>query len=645
MSAESVMIQRSWRAADARLDDEPKVITDEPDEDEPKQVVADPTMVVADYDCNGDGEPDCGKWNYQMSMCHNQYYCGLRYKFGDWTLGHSCRCRRCHTKDLLGTAFSDTKLQHPWAFNALSWGTFRSWADHLDTCSPWIMPKSDQDLQNALAYAAEQGYRVRISGAAHSSGGLVTDGRDKNVFVISLAEYTAPGEWEFGIRPMPDGSKRATVNAGWTQAHLFAKIRPLGFFVPAQTMGYFFQIGGVVANSVHGGAYDRGFIHSYVTRLRVMGHDGRIRVIDEEEELRYWRCSYGLLGIILGVEFQLEYRVELQMYTITKKMPSWSEKELWRFIKRDAEADLPAEVGKVGGNSTRQAFSGEFFLDFLNDEHLPTMMGYVQKTNRSVDISFEGELGIPAGVHGSYYELLTKSIKHDWHGRMTWGQAARREGAPPVEVASIDVNDLLRRLRALGLAKQLSMAVMRHIPGFVKSQSDKVNDGFWETEAPATISAAYFVPPENIFAAMDKLKQVQFESLGSKEFVWNLPGEFRFVHIRDMAVLQPVEAGRWVTMQMLSFEDLAKHDQAWKRPFKQMEDYLVDKLGAKPHMGKLWGFGATEDGTIEPFSDQFSCRLFSDKAKAKFMAYRREQDPKDMFFSGLGVKLMRPCRK
>merc|ERR1719158_392357 len=34
-----------------------------------------------EYDCNGDGVDDCGRWNYQLGMCHNQVYCGHIYRY------------------------------------------------------------------------------------------------------------------------------------------------------------------------------------------------------------------------------------------------------------------------------------------------------------------------------------------------------------------------------------------------------------------------------------------------------------------------------------------------------------------------------------------------------------------------------------
>ena len=47
-----------------------------------------------DYDCNGDGITECGDWSYLGARCEdNDGQCEYRYKFGDYLLDHSCRCK------------------------------------------------------------------------------------------------------------------------------------------------------------------------------------------------------------------------------------------------------------------------------------------------------------------------------------------------------------------------------------------------------------------------------------------------------------------------------------------------------------------------------------------------------------------------
>lgn len=77
--------------------------------------------------------------------------------------------------------------------------------------------------------------------------------------------------------------------------------------------GRYFTVGGVVANMVHGAGNNHGFIHEDVTSLLVMLANGNIIEITDEEELKYWRNSAGLLGIILAVEFSLLQDTGFQM--------------------------------------------------------------------------------------------------------------------------------------------------------------------------------------------------------------------------------------------------------------------------------------------------------------------------------------------
>ena len=148
---------------------------------------------------------------------------------------------------------------------------------------------------------------------------------------------------------------------------------------------------------------------------------------------------------------------------------------------------------------------------------------------------------------------------------------------------------MLKSLKAFPLAKIMSSAAITNIPRLARTLSKKVNDGFFLTQSAEALAAAYFVEPSKAFAAMDYLRDVQLASRGSEDFMWSLLGEFRFIRVQDSAVLQLVRAGLFFNAQMIFFADLARDEQAWKRDFKVVEDHWVNKLGVKPHMGKLWG--------------------------------------------------------
>jgi len=585
-------------------------------------------------------------------MCANRVHCAHQYKFPDMTLGASCRCVRCNLPEYQGTAFHDSFLRSPHPSMALPWGTFRNWEEHMMTCAQWLQPKSEGAIRDLLAYARMKGYNVRIGGTAHSAGGLITDGQDTNTFVISLGEFKSYDPyWEFDFHGEP-GARRATVNAGWTQLHLFKRTRPHGYFVPAQTAGYFFALGGIVANSVHGGAYNAGFVNEYVTALRVMDYEGHIHIIDKEEDLRHWRCSFGLLGIILGIEFKLEHRSLLEMYSVKRKLDSWNEEEFWKFIMDDAEANIPLSSVPLGAESrarlqsSQKSWNGEYFIDFLNSGRsgdTPTMFSFSQKMNENASDVLEN--GIPENVDQNYQAILDEKVTDGWHGEMTWSEAARRDGAPPIAIAGVqlDINAGLDAFKWLGLARLMTSSAISQMPSMIRQQRKKVNDGFFLTRSPAALAGAFFVKPNKAFAAMNKVRQHVLNSRGSKSFTWNLPGEFRFIRVADKATLQPMEAGLWFNAQMISFSDLAENDQAWRREFKAVEDYWVKELDARPHMGKLWGLEEVADGDIEPFSPSYACTIYSQATKNTFNAYRKTWDPDGLFFAGLGPKLLSPC--
>merc|ERR1719277_2219435 len=192
-------------------------------------------------------------------------------------------------------------------------------------------------------------------------------------------------------------------------------------------------------------------------------------------------------------------------------------------------------------------------------------MVYSQKANSSVDDDFKGELGIPEKIAENYEAQMSKRVEsRTGHKAMSWGVSARRDGAPPVKILGENANQLIGDLRSKSMAKIMSGQSIEQMPGIIRDQSNKLNDGFFLTDAPAALAASYFIKPEFAFKAMDFLRTVQLESFSaeSKDFFWNLPGESRFIKVTDTAVLQPVGPGVWYNAEMISFPDLAKDTQS-----------------------------------------------------------------------------------
>lgn len=642
-----------------------------------------------EYDCNGDGrhdpESECGAWDYAHFRCKNSASnCQYAYKFGDWTLDQSCRCKFCATQK---NAFGDDNLRNPSAEqntevsrSTLFWDVFRGWggAPTPDTCAPWVMPKSDADVANLLAYAKSKNYTVRISGAGHSAPGIVTDGLDDHVFVTSLGTYTAPEEYNFQLNesdtdcgepgsfvgdtlntPNKGTCITAWFNAGFSLFNVASLIRPHNLFTAANPAGYFFQVGGVIANSVHGPGYDNGFLFETVLAMRVMDASGKIHLVTSEKDLRYWRHSYGLLGIILAVKFKLEKRNGMHMTSIEKEF-DWSEQSFWDFVLKTAEAGVTAtdlgltesiikEVDLRGRGET--SFAGHYFCDYItsSDEN-PTAkcLVYQQKKNEFADVDKNAKTdGIPPSVDENYKAIGQKKVRaseFQENLQIPFETAARRDGAPPVMILGIDVHDLLSTFKIFPLAKLLVGAALGQIAADVKDMNLKTNDGYYLTGAPAVPFAAWYLKPEKAFQAFSAVRKAHRDSRSDPDFTFSLPSEFRIIQTADTAILQPIPAGRWVNTELLTFSSLSKSDLGWKRAYAKLEKYFVDELGGVPHMGKMYGF--KDHGTkVDLFDEQFTrCKIYSSAQKQAFQAYRQKWDPEGLFYQGQGTKLLKECR-
>jgi len=168
-----------------------------------------------------------------------------------------------------------------------------------------------------------------------------------------------------------------------------------------------------------------------------------------------------------------------------------------------------------------------------------------------------------------------------------------------------------------------------------------MNDGFYAYKVPQVVFSSYFIPPENLFKAMDVLAKNYKDHENSDAFEWNAPAELRFITVSDDAVLNPVPAGVWANAEFMSFPINGKPDQGWKSAFMAVEKEW-EKLGAKPHLGKFWGF-EENDGRVEPYQPSKACTIYSEAQKATFNEYRHQVDPDGLFAGGSAMLLLAPC--
>eukprot|EP00122_Pirum_gemmata_P002464 Pgem_evm1s2219 len=86
--------------------------------------------------------------------------------------------------------------------------------------------------------------------------------------------------------------------------------------------------------------------------LYIIIKKGNIQIV-EGEDLRNWKQSYGLLGLILGVEFFLEERTHFRMFTTKQTLSkNYDKLEFLTFLQKMQNNNL----------------AGEYFFDLNNNE-------------------------------------------------------------------------------------------------------------------------------------------------------------------------------------------------------------------------------------------------------------------------------------
>jgi len=367
--------------------------------------------------------------------------------------------------------------------------------------------------------------------------------------------------------------------------------------------------------------------------MRVMLWDGTIQVI-EGDDIRNWRSSYGLLGVLLAVETEVIHRDTFEMYTTLSDYQDWNEENFWKFVAQDAEADLDLSFfpGSKDYNMTREGAYGEFFLDFLTDTHGTAQFrtqGVLWKT--------------PANpkVHKTEAELRAAYVKSEESTGII-----REQGGAKIDI----LNDILHGAPFTNSATAANLLMHSNFIGqsvYVNTASNTVNDGYWVQGAPNVNIAAYFVPIENSFEAFDYVRsQVRERHYGgnSQCFRFNNPVEYRFVQVTDDSLLQIVPPGNYVVSEILGFVDAAPSGDSWQRAYAEIECDWTTRLGGKPHLMKLHSFGEDEDGNMEPNQPCRSCSYFTDEQKQKFETIRKQYDPHGMFASGSAYNvLLAPC--
>ena len=162
-------------------------------------------------------------------------------------------------------------------------------------------PRSEEEVLELLDHNRDRSIRVVASRHGWSDGiktvGLSIDLRHLDHVRINEAAQTV------------------TVGAGCKIKHLLRQLKPCGLTLPSVGLIDEQTVAGATANATHGSG--KHSLSHYVRSVRVAHFHGRtgeapITKLDSGKELQTARCSLGLLGVVVEIEFEVrsEYRIQ-----------------------------------------------------------------------------------------------------------------------------------------------------------------------------------------------------------------------------------------------------------------------------------------------------------------------------------------------
>jgi hypothetical protein len=448
-------------------------------------------------------------------------------------------------------------------------------------------------------------------------------------------------------------SCRAWVNAGWTVAKLYERVHTQypRFFLPSQPAGPAFTIAGMVLSSVHGAAVGFGLIGEAVRALRVIGADGVPRIISDEAELRCWRCSFGLLGVITHVELQL---VRLRDFRAVPR-----ELSLPMPLARDEPQSLEALRAAVLTDTLSEPWQEYYFNPYTgrllriawamstlaHDAPLPPPAPIQCSPNGSAGGAFA-----PGAPKLMMCDVLTAS-----HFAPNFVEKARWSKAGCASAIDLTMSELARALQADALTG---------------------HDLLFLEHAATSVCLCYFLPVDrgllNLHRALAAVARIATELRESDApYKFDLPVSFRFVRGSERALLSPLsstlttsaaaagsaavseaglaggsaagsEAQLYLAIELPTFTGRSIDPTFGEQDSEAMRSFLdafarierewraISPI-ARPHLGKLFGLSRGADGRMMPFDADVARAAIAPHKRARFREKMLALDPEGIF--------------
>ncbi|MES2966317.1 MAG: FAD-binding oxidoreductase [Patescibacteria group bacterium] len=328
---------------------------------------------------------------------------------------------------------------------------------------------SEEDVANALAYAATRDLQVSVAGVKHSMGGQAFA---KGALVLDMTSFNAI--------TLNATSSTVIVRAGATWHEIQKVIHPQFAIMSMQSTDVF-SVGGSISVNAHGMDHRSGAVENSINSLKVMLPDGTIKTVSRTENTDLYEMvvgGYGLSAVILEAELKL---VPNELYTSRREIISYQD-----FPARFTDINQNDNIGLMYTHLSTAP--GESFLK-------EGIMYIYEKSDEDVALADIPPLGEVSGV--KLRRLLMNVSKYGgaWQTLRWWGE---KYIEPKMESCSISRNAAQSSGEACLVSRNEPMHdSVPYLYNSLKKETDILHE--------------YFIPRDNLVAFIDTLRTIMVE--------------------------------------------------------------------------------------------------------------------------------------
>ncbi|MCB0097973.1 MAG: FAD-binding oxidoreductase [Caldilineaceae bacterium] len=351
-----------------------------------------------------------------------------------------------------------------------------------------VQVRSEEDIRNALRFAAQENLQVAMAGVRHSMGGQAFY---RGALVLDMRQFNQIS--------LDAENKLLTAQSGASWHQIQELLHPR-FAVKAMQSTDIFTVGGSISVNAHGMDHNAGALGRTVRAMRIMLADGAVQTVSREENPELFALvlgGYGLFGIILEAVLEVTDNV---IYQSSRRVLDYAEFP----ALFDHELINNPRLGLMYGH-----------LSTAPQSLLREMLLYTYEVADADAIAADAVIPALGEVSNTKLRRLVLNLSKQGALAMRLKWFAEKHVEPRLESCSISRNQAMKEGEACLVSRNEPMHdSVKYLQNNLKNETDILHE--------------YFIPRDQFVTFIDGLRQIVLT-----EEVNLLNASVRVVHKED----------------------------------------------------------------------------------------------------------------